>query len=266
MRPLILLSNDDGFRAAGIRALMRALQEFADVVMVAPAEEQSAKSHALSLHHPLRHRDHGGGVHSIDGTPADCVYVGLFREGLLPRRPDMCASGINHGPNLAGDVHYSGTVAAAREAALRGVPAIAFSQLGVSGVVLDDDPEMAILERSAEIAAALCKRLISSELPPALGTNAAPLLNVNLPPEPKGVRATCLGIRRYDEGVDVRSDPRGGEYVWIGGPGGVAHEPLDGSDTSVTDEGFVSVTPLQLDVTFPDHFGLAAFVAGPGDL
>ncbi len=256
-RPLILVSNDDGVEAAGLRALRAALARFADVVVVAPAREQSAKSHALSLHHPLRHRIHpadaaAGPIHSVDGTPADCVYVGLFREGLLPRRPDLCASGINHGPNLGVDVHYSGTVAAAREAALRGIPAIAFSQIG-------GRPE--VYRRSADLAATLCERLLSAT-PPSEGTT--PLLNVNFPAEaPLGVRTTRMGIRRYDEGVDVRVDPRGGEYVWIGGPGGVTHGELEQSDTGAVDEGFVSVTPLRLDVTHPDHFGLAAFMAGP---
>src|SRR5690606_17768279 len=131
-RPLILLSNDDGVAARGLRTLREALLAIGDVVTVAPATEQSANSHSLTLSRPLRHREVEEGVHSIDGTPADCIYVALYRERFLPRWPDLVVSGINHGYNLGTDVFYSGTVAAAREGALRGIPSIAFS-LGPKG-------------------------------------------------------------------------------------------------------------------------------------
>ena len=253
-RPLILVSNDDGVDAPGVRALQRALRSFADVVVVAPKYEQSAQSHAISLHRPLRHDVLGDDVHAVDGTPVDCVYVALYRDDLLPRRPDLCASGINHGPNLGSDVVYSGTVAAAREAALRGIPSIAFSQLGRQTT--------RALEGSAEIAARLCRRLLEAERP----EGQVPLLNVNFPEgSAKGIRPTRLGLRHYAEGVEVRSDPRGRDYYWIGGPGGVRHEPLEGSDTDAVDAGFVSVTPLRIERTFPDHFGIAAFVAAGED-
>lgn len=250
MRPLILLSNDDGYDAAGLVALRVALRTFADVVTVAPHSEQSAQSHAISLHRPLRHYAIGDDMHAIDGTPVDCVYVGLFGH-LLPRRPDLCASGINLGPNLAGDVVYSGTVAAAREAALRGVPAIAFSQVG--------EATPARLAASARVAAVLCRRALGLTLPK---TAQVPLLNVNFPAvDARGVRTTRLGVRHYSEGVDERDDPRGRKYYWIGGPGGPRHDQVEGSDTEAVDEGFVSVTPLQLDATFPDHLAFAASVA-----
>jgi len=251
VRPLILVSNDDGVGAPGNVALREALRELGDVITVAPFSEQSAKSHALTLHYPLRHYRVEDDVHAIDGTPADCVYVALFREDLLPRRPDLVVSGINHGPNLGSDVYYSGTVAAAREAALRGVRAVAFSMLREDTV-----------EACAEAAVGICKRVLDAERPP----DQAPLLNVNFPKEApfEGLRATRLGLRLYDEGVSVRDDPRGREYYWIGGPGGVRHERLVGSDTDAVDDGYVSITPLLLRATHPEHLGFAAWAAGPG--
>src|SRR5947207_14366132 len=128
--PLLLITNDDGVHAAGLQLLREALQPLGRVVVVAPTTEQSASSHAITIDRPLRHVQHGSDVHSIDGTPADCVYLALFEPRFLPRRPDVVLSGINHGTNLGTSVFYSGTVAGAREAALRGIPAIAFSYDG----------------------------------------------------------------------------------------------------------------------------------------
>lgn len=247
-RPLILVSNDDGFDAEGCVALRTALSCFADVITVAPRYEQSAKSHAISLHHPLRHVEHEEGVHSVDGTPADCVYIALFRPDLLPRRPDLIASGINHGPNLGSDVHYSGTVAAAREGALRGVPAIAFSTMA---------PRREF-EAQAEAAANICERVLQATLP----TDQVCLLNVNFPEGPiAGILPTCLGPRLYAEGVEVREDPRGREYYWIGGPGAPTHGEMRGSDTDAVDRGFASVTPLSIDSTKASHVGLAKWAS-----
>jgi len=249
-RPLILVSNDDGYDAPGCVALAAALSLFADVVVVAPEQQQSAKSHAITLASPLRHRTVGENVHAVGGTPVDCVYVALFHPDLLPRRPDLVASGINHGPNLGMDIHYSGTVAAAREAAMRGVPAIAFSSLA-----RDVTP-------AAPLAAELCQRFLSAVLP----DGQLPLLNVNFPKgDVAGVRATRLGQRHYAEGVDVRHDPRGREYFWIGGPGGVSHGGVEGSDTQAVDAGFASITPLSIESSLAPQLGLAAYVAGPGD-
>ena len=251
MRPLILLSNDDGVHARGLTTLREALLAIADVVTVAPASEQSAGSHSLTLSRPLRHRMVEDDVHSIDGTPADCIYVALYRDRFLPRWPDLVVSGINHGYNLGADTFYSGTVAAAREAALRGIPAIAFS-LGSDGSFVD----------AAKVAALLTVRMV--EAPgPREGARGA-LLNVNFPPAApyRGVCATRLGRRVYLESVMVRSDPRGKEYYWIGGPGAHPHEHIEGSDTEAVDRGLVSVTPLLLDATDPNDFGLAAWVAG----
>jgi 5'-nucleotidase len=248
-RPLILLSNDDGHASHGIRTMRDALAEHADVVIVAPETEQSATSHSLSLHHPLRLRRVERGVFALDGTPADCVYVALHAgDRMLPRRPDIVVSGINHGLNLGQDVFYSGTVAAAREGALRGIPAVATS----AHTLVD-------LAR----AAALCTRITLEVLKmrPYAQRSRAPLLNVNLPKDWNGkVRATKLGARIYEEVVDFRKDPRGREYLWIGGPG-VRHEKDPGSDTDAYDEGVASITPLVLDLTAGSDNTLAISIA-----
>lgn len=255
MKPLILLSNDDGVYAQGIRTLAAALSRIADVVVVAPLHEQSANSHALTLARPLRHRIIDG-FHAIDGTPADSIYVGLFRHELLPRTPDLVVSGINHGYNLGSDTFYSGTVAAAREGALRNIPAIALS-LGTSDLGFDFDV-------CAPIAVGIVERMLGT----AKAMSKTPLLNVNFPAlhlrpggTPKGLRATRLGVRRYEDEVDVRQDPRGRDYYWIGGPNAF-HDTSAGSDTEAVDAGYVSITPLGLDATEQDHMALATLATG----
>lgn len=231
-RPLFLLSNDDGFRAQGLNALRAALLPHADVVVCAPDSEQSASSHSLSLHRPLRLTSHGDGIFSVDGTPADCVYTAFFAgTRILPRRPDLVLSGLNHGANLGDDVFYSGTVAAAREGALRGVPALALS------AGLDTDRALAAAE-AAQIALALFRSQPTGPL----------LLNVNIPPGTAWTkRATRLGGRFYTDEVEFRRDPRGREYLWLGGPG-VEHRPVAGSDTEAYDAGEIGLTPLVLDL------------------
>lgn len=238
LRPLILISNDDGVRALGLRTLALAVSAVADVVVMAPLEEASAKSHALTLARPLRHRldrvEGGVEFHSVDGTPADCVYVALFKADFLKRPPSLVLSGINHGYNLGSDTFYSGTVAAAREAALRGIPAIAFS-LGQGGQ----------FEQAASSAKLFVDRALAN-------LKAMPLLtNVNFPPQPDhlGFRVCRLGRRSYKDDVYLREDPRGHEYFWIGGPPTAHHEPLEGTDTFAVDQGYCSVTPLGLDPT-----------------
>jgi 5'-nucleotidase len=201
------------------------------VFVCAPEVEQSAASHALSLHRPLRLFRHDERTFSVDGTPADCVYVALYAETrVLPRKPDAVVSGVNHGVNLGDDVFYSGTVAAAREGALKGIPSLALS------AAADADFEAAA-ELGARLALALC----------GLGTDPI-LLNVNIP---RGrdwpLRATRLGRRIYKDEVEFRRDPRGREYLWIGGPG-ADHRPLAGSDTEAFDQGIVGITPLVLDL------------------
>jgi 5'-nucleotidase len=245
MKHLILLSNDDGFTSLGIREIMRTLAEFADVVMVAPEHEQSATSHAISLHRSLKVKDHGPGVYSLDGTPADCVYVALYSgERLLPRVPDLVVSGINRGLNLGQDAFYSGTIAAAREGALRGIPGLALSaEVGTDWAA------------AAIVGARLAREMLNTT--PIPGTPTA-LLSANIPKVWNGkYRNARLGKRRYDEVVHYRTDPRGREYLWLGGPSATHHaEP--GCDTEAFDEGFVTLTSLSLDLTEPNDGGLAA--------
>lgn len=233
-RPLVLLSNDDGYASRGITAMRAALAAHADVVVCAPESEQSASSHALSLHRPMRLREVEPGVFALDGTPADCVYVALHADKrVLFRRPDLVVSGINHGMNLGQDVFYSGTVAAAREGALRGIPAVATSAYHLIDLG-------AVARASAAVALELLR---------GGPRERTPLVNLNFPKGWTGaVRATRLGARIYEEVVDFRRDPRGREYLWLGGPG-VRHESNPGSDTDAYDEGVASITPLMLDLT-----------------
>lgn len=249
-RPLILLSNDDGHRAPGLRMLAAALREFAEVVICAPENEQSTTSHSLTLTRPLRLRETDATLFAVDGTPADCVYVALNGgTRVLPRTPDLVVSGMNHGLNLGTDVFYSGTVAAAREGALRGIPAMATS------ADVGADPQ-----RAAAVCAKIARCLVKlapvspdpeehTTAPPYRRKVPAPLVNVNVPAGSEWpIVATRLGLRLYEDIVEFRHDPRGREYLWIGG-GGVWHEALAGSDTEAYDRGAVSVTPLLLDLT-----------------
>jgi 5'-nucleotidase len=244
-RPLILVSNDDGVRAPGITALAQALREVADVVVAAPDRERSATSHSISLDRPLRVDELEPGVFSIDGTPVDCVYLAALH--LVPRRPALCVSGINDGYNLGSDVFYSGTVAAALEAALRGVPAIAFSL---------ERKRPQDFTHAAAFAAELVREVLTR------GASAIPggaLLNVNVPAGAlDGYEVTRLGQRVYRDQVVVREDLRGRAYYWIGGP---EEEGTDapGSDCSAVRARRASVTPLTLDLT---HGSLVQEIAG----
>ena len=246
-RPLIMLANDDGIRSTGIRALGRHLADLGDIVVVAPDRERSATSHAFTLDRPLRCEEVEPGWFMVDGTPADCVYLGILK--ICPRKPDLVVSGINHGFNLGSDVFYSGTVAGAVEAALRDVPAIAMSLEWKRGMHKTEEP----FERAALFAHALARATLQQGLPP--GT----LLNVNVPAVdangndlvPRGYRWTKLGRRLYRDQVDERADLRGRRYYWIGGPpAGLAD--VEGTDGHTINEGVVSVTPLGLDLTHGD--------------
>ncbi|MBI5513467.1 MAG: 5'/3'-nucleotidase SurE [Deltaproteobacteria bacterium] len=229
-RPVVLCTNDDGLHARGLQALVAALTPLAEVYVVAPETEQSASSHAITLARPLRLRPVRERVWALDGTPVDCVYVALHHTSLLPGRPSVVVSGINHGPNLGGDVFYSGTVAGAREGALRGIASVAFSM-----------PSGADPEALAPVAAAMAMALASAP--------GAPLVNVNFPKgERLGTRVTRLGPRLYEDLVEVRLDPRGRGYLWIGGPK-VTNVRTKGTDTAAYEHGLVSVTPLRLDLT-----------------
>ena len=232
----ILCTNDDGYLSAGIGVLATAARGLGQVTTVAPDREQSASSSSLTLHHPLRARRARDGAWIVDGTPTDCVILAL--NELLPERPDVCVSGVNHGANMGEDVLYSGTVAAAMEATVMGIPSVALSYCGEFPEELEG-----------------CEGLVSAVLEGILRRDTFPedtLFNVNLPAIPadevRGIRVTSLGRRRFAESITRAKDPSGKEYLWIGG--GVAHwhGPED-SDFQAVEDGFVSVTPLHLDLT-----------------
>lgn len=247
-RPVLLLTNDDGIQARGVNVLREALLPLGHVVVVAPTHEQSAMSHSITIDRPLRHIQHATDVHSIDGTPADCVYLALFESRFLPRRPAVVVSGVNHGSNLGSSVFYSGTVAGAREAALRGIASIAFSHAG--GM---DAPWLGRYVHE------MVERLVRAPKP----TGHSVLLNVNFPrASPRGVRVTRVGRHIYEEQVIPRVDPGGREYFWIGGKV-IDYGEVAGSDKLAVDQGYVSVTPLALEPTSPDHLHVAEHVAGP---
>jgi len=249
-RPLILLSNDDGYDARGLIALRSELTAHADVVVCAPQHNQSAKSHALTLGETLRLRRHDETTFAVSGTPADCVYVALHSgTRILPRRPELMVSGMNHGPNLGTDVIYSGTVGAAREAAHRGIPAIAVSA-----------STRADTASAAKLSAHLISQLLA--LTDGLSANvASPLLSLNIPEGSTwSVAATTLGRRRYDDGVLYRRDPRGREYLWIGGSN-VEHGLSEGTDTAAWEAGIASLTPLTLELSAPEQLTLAERLA-----
>jgi 5'/3'-nucleotidase len=234
-RPRILVSNDDGHQSAGLSALATAMAELGDVWVVAPEAEQSASSHAISIHRPLRLREVRPRWYAVDGTPTDCSWLGIHHV-MRDARPTLMVSGINHGPNLADDVTYSGTIAAAMEASIIGVPAIAFSLVAFGA--FDFGP-------AARFARALAGAALASELPPGL------LLNVNVPGgvEPDGYTVTRLGKHSYGSEVVEKRDPRGRPYYWIGG-NEYQHEDVPGSDCNVVyRDRRVSVTPLMLDLT-----------------
>jgi len=234
-RPLILVSNDDGYQAPGLKALVEAMEPLGEVWVVAPEFEQSATSHAISLHRPLRIREVSPRWLAVDGTPTDCSYLAI-NYILKDHRPQLMVSGINHGPNMADDVTYSGTVAAAMEASIFKVPAIAFSL--VSREKFDFGP-----------AARFARSLAGAALERPLSPNM--LLNVNVPAgvDPQGYVMTRLGKHTYGFDVVENVDPRGRKYYWIGGSE-YQHEDIPGSDcNAVLRDRLVSVTPLQLDLT-----------------
>lgn len=256
-RPLILCANDDGYYSKGLRAVADALSEIGRVIVVAPETEQSAMSHSLTLHRPLRLRRIEDDRFALDGTPADCVYLALHlgehanAKAVVPRKPDLVVSGINRGINLGQDIFYSGTVAAAREGALRGIPSIA-----ASVDVVANDSGSVVFEPS--VAAALVASIARSVLGLPRASGPALLFNLNVPAGPlKGLRATKLGTRLWTETVDARIDPRGRAYYWLGGSG-VAHDLIPGSDTEAHDAGLASLTVLNLDLARHDEAARAA--------
>ncbi|MBI5274950.1 MAG: 5'/3'-nucleotidase SurE [Burkholderiales bacterium] len=253
----ILLSNDDGYQAPGILALYDAIKDLGDVEVVAPEHNNSAKSNALTLHAPLYVNIAPNGFRYVNGTPADCVHIAL--TGVLGYKPDLVVSGINNGANMGDDTIYSGTVGAAMEGYLFGVPAVAFSQVERGWAHLD-----AAARRARELVAYLLEHHRASDEPW--------LLNVNIPNLPhealKSFKVCRLGRRHAAEKVISQTSPRGDVMYWIGGAG-PAKDDAEGTDFHATAQGHIAITPLKVDLT--DHDGLrywsqsAAQLAGGGE-
>lgn len=233
----ILISNDDGYTAEGLLALVAALSQHAEVAVVAPDKNRSGASNSLTLEMPLRAHTMENGFIRVDGTPTDCVHLAI--TGLLKKEPDMVFTGINHGANLGDDVLYSGTVAAATEGRFLGLPAVALS--------LACGNEAKHFNTAAQVAVTLFKQLISHPLP------ADTILNVNIPDLPlhelRGFQATRLGQRHKSEPVIKSEDQRGRPIYWVG-PAGAEQDAGEGTDFYAVNNGYVSVTPLQLDLTW----------------
>jgi 5'-nucleotidase len=232
----ILVSNDDGFRAEGIRCLREALATLAEVTVVAPDRNKSGASNSLTLDVPLRVFESEPGVYFVPGTPTDCVHLAI--SGLFDFEYDMVVSGVNDGPNLGDDVLYSGTVAAAVEGRFLGLPTLAVSLCATEGG--------GHFATGAEVARLLVAQLLQRPLP------AATILNVNVPDVPvgqlRGFRASRLGYRHRSEPVMRAQDPRGRTVYWIG-PAGAQQDAGPGTDFDTVAQGYVSVTPLQVDLT-----------------
>lgn len=241
MKPLILLTNDDGYFAEGILALARHLKGAAETFIVAPDREKSATSLSLTLRRPLRVERIKKNVCAVDGTPADCIYLAL--KMILTRSPSLIVSGINRGPNLGQqDISYSGTVAAAVQGTFLGIPSVAVS-------AIPDTRGRYDFGFSARFASRLAARILTRRLPPGL------TLNINIPAPPvKGARMTRLGEKRYDPEIVEKKDPRDDTYYWIGSG---KPTPVGGraSDVWAVAHGYISVTPLHTDLT--DYAALA---------
>jgi 5'-nucleotidase len=238
----ILISNDDGYFAPGLAALAEALRPFGEIIVVAPERDRSGASNSLTLDRPLMVRTASNGYLYLNGTPTDCVHVAV--TGMLDQRPDLVVSGINDGANMGDDTIYSGTVAAAMEGFLLGIPAIAFS-LAHKG--------HAHLDSAARIARDVVARFIERPFPSPVGRPV--LLNVNIPNLPydeiRGIEPTRLGKRHHAEEVIRARNPRGDVVYWIG-PAGGAKDAGPGTDFHAVANGSVSVTPLHIDLTATD--------------
>lgn len=233
--PLILLTNDDGFFSEGINSLQCRLKDLGDIFIVAPDREKSATSLSLTLHRPLRVSKIKRHVYAVDGTPADCIYLALRK--LLPRKPSLLISGLNHGPNVGQqDISYSGTVAAAIQGAFLQIPSVAIS-------VLPDEQGGFDFDFSSQIGYLIARELLEKKLPEGLS------LNINIPPPPvKGIKLAKLGQKRYNPEIIEKKDPRLNSYYWIGS-GSTKAIGDKNSDVMLIKQGYITVTPLQTDLT-----------------
>lgn len=229
----ILITNDDGFHSEGLTILENTLKKLGEVIVVAPDKERSAVSFSLTLHRPLRVTELRKNFFIVDGTPADCINIAL--KELIKEMPDLVVSGINLGPNLGDDTLFSGTVSAAIQAVLFGIPSIAISAISKDGKFY--------LEESAKIALSLSEWVLKNGLPDGI------VLSVNVPPPPiLGVKVTSLGKKRYSPDIIERVDPRGRKYFWIGN-GNPVLEGSEDTDVGAVRNNFISITPIHLDIT-----------------
>jgi 5'-nucleotidase len=246
----ILVANDDGYLAPGLAVLADRMRSLGEVFVIAPESNHSGASNSLTLSRPLTVREASNGFRFVNGTPTDCVHIAL--TGLLEARPDLVVSGINDGQNMGDDTIYSGTVAAAMEGYLFGVPSIAFSQV---------EKGHAHLDAAAQIAAEVVGRFIREPLAGAV------LLNVNIPNRPldelRGTRVTRLGKRHHSESVIRAANPHGEPIYWIGAAG-EAKDAGPGTDFHAVENGYVSITPLQIDLTHCGQIGAVEQWLGSG--
>lgn len=235
MKPLILISNDDGVHSDGIAALAGALKKIGRVIVVAPDQQRSAASHSITLHRPLRVQRVKRDVYAIDGTPTDCVMLAVHQ--ILKRKPDLIVSGINHGANLGDDVHYSGTVSVAIEGGILGIPSMSVS-LVVNG--------KGHFQMAADYSTKIAMKILKERLPKGI------MLNVNIPDvtpgKIKGIVFTRQGKRSYGDIIVEKVDPRGKKYYWIGGDM-ANYEDIKSSDCNAVLAGYISITPLRVDLT-----------------
>lgn len=231
------MSNDDGIHSEGLICLKETLEKYHDVFVVAPEKERTCISHAVTIHKPLRIKELSNNTFCTNGTPADCICLALNK--ILPKKPDFIISGINKGPNMGQDVHYSGTVAAAKEGAFMGIPSMAVSISAREHFYFKDAVKVVI--RLLEFFGDDLKKIFKNVF-----------LNINIPNLPfdkiKGFLVTRLGKRVYNDIITERIDPRGKKYYWIGGNSNT-YERIEGSDFIAVENGFVSITPISLDIT-----------------
>lgn len=237
--PTILITNDDGIHSPGLKALQKALDPLGTTIVIAPDRDNSAISHALTMHRPLKVQEIGPQLYSIDGTPTDCVAIGLKK--ILENPPDLLVSGINAGANLGDDISYSGTVSAAIEATMYGIPSIAISVGGNAPLNFS---------AATQVAACMAKKVLENQLPDKT------LLNINVPSGTtyNGIRITRQGRRLWENSIQETLDPWGDTRYWIGG-GTPLSDPQQDTDVHVFATGNVSITPIQLDLT--NHAGIA---------
>jgi len=234
----ILISNDDGINALGIKSLAAQMKKLGEVFVIAPDRERSTASHSLTLHRPLRINKSGKNTFEIDGTPSDCINLGI-NWIMKSRPPDLVVSGINHGANLGDDLTYSGTAAAAMEATIQGIPSIAVSLAG-------NMPTVKNFEYAASFAAKLSRKVLKNGLPENI------FLNVNVPglngSKPNGYKFTSMGKRFYSQEIEEKIDPRGKKYYWIGGMGS-GFKNIVNTDCHTVSKGKISITPVKMDLT-----------------